>query len=74
MAGHGEKMNRVMSAVVQALVMEPTVALAARRAGVARSSIFRWYKRPVFRAALDAALISQAAEWRGLLGGAKDTP
>lgn len=48
MKGHGQKMTRTKEKAVAALLSEPTIAAAAKRAGIAESTILRWLKLPEF--------------------------
>ena|SRR5262245_45689011 len=53
MRGHGCKLPRLLRKAVEALVEEPTYAQAAKRAGIARSTLFVWAKLPEFRPLYD---------------------
>lgn len=53
--GHGEKLSRRRELAVAALLAEPTVALAASKAGVSEASLGRWLQRPEFQSAFRAA-------------------
>ena len=53
MRGHGCKLPRLLRKAVKALVEEPTYAQAAKRAGIARSTLFVWAKLPEFRPPYD---------------------
>jgi hypothetical protein len=56
MYGHGCKLKRLLRQAVEAYLDEPTCALAARRAGIARSTLFRWLPLPEFRRTVDQVL------------------
>lgn len=56
MYGHGCKLKRLLRSAVEAYLDEPTCALAARRAGIARSTLFRWLPLPEFRRMHDQVL------------------
>jgi hypothetical protein len=47
--GHGEKMHRLMEAAILALLESRTFKEAARKIGVAESTLRSWYRDPVFR-------------------------
>jgi hypothetical protein len=49
--GHGQKLTRKQEAVIAALLIESSYAAAAARAGVGKTTLFRWMQRPAFRAA-----------------------
>jgi hypothetical protein len=53
--GHGQKMARKQEAVIAALLTESTYALAAAKAGVSESTIYKWLRQPVFCKAYRAA-------------------
>jgi len=46
--GHGEKRSRREDAAIAALLAEPTLEAAAERAGISRTSLFRWLQDPAF--------------------------
>lgn len=46
--GHGEKRSRQEEAAILALLEEPTIKEAARRAGIADSTLRRWLSEPDF--------------------------
>lgn len=48
--GHGSKRNRQEEAALAALLAEPTIALAATKAGISHSTLVRWMAEPVFKA------------------------
>jgi hypothetical protein len=54
--GHGCKLKRLLRRAVEAYLDEPTWALAAQRAGIARSTLCRWLKLPAFRQLVDQIL------------------
>ncbi|HTU24918.1 MAG TPA: hypothetical protein VMF30_05950 [Pirellulales bacterium] len=54
-AGHGQKMARKQEAVIAALLTEPTYALAAAKAGVSESTVYKWLRQPAFCKACRAA-------------------
>lgn len=56
MYGHGCKLKRMLRPAVEAYLDERTCALAAQRAGIARSTLFRWRTLPEFRRMLDQVL------------------
>jgi hypothetical protein len=49
MKGHGEKFDRKMEAAIVALLAEPTIAAAAKAAGVSYTSLWRWLQEPEFQ-------------------------
>ena len=51
--GHGSKMPRLLQAAVEAYLVETHYGRAARRIGIARSTLCRWSKTPAFRQQLD---------------------
>lgn len=53
--GHGEKRSRKMDTAISALLSEPTLDAAARKAEVSVSSLKRWQKHPDFKALLEKA-------------------
>jgi len=54
-AGHGEKRTRREEAAIAALLTEPTIALAAAKAGIGEATILRWLREPSFGAQYRAA-------------------
>jgi|SRR6266511_3721863 len=54
-AGHGAKRPQRQDVAIAALLTEPTLEAAARRAGVSESSLLRWLRDPAFRAEYRAA-------------------
>jgi hypothetical protein len=76
MSGHGEKRSRKAEAAVAALLREPTVEAAARRAGVSERTLRTWLGDPAFLAAYRAArrqLVEAAvAKLQGAAGEAVD--
>jgi transposase-like protein len=48
MAGHGQKFGRKKEAAIAALLVEATVAAAAREAGVAERTLHNWMRDPDF--------------------------
>ena len=55
MAGHGEKLERKQEQAIAALLTEPTVEEAARKARVSYSSLKGWMQLPEFASAYRAA-------------------
>lgn len=53
--GHGEKWTRKKDAAILALLSEPTVAAAAKKAGVSQSTLKRWQQIPSFQVELENA-------------------
>jgi hypothetical protein len=53
--GHGQKLGRKQEAVIAALLTEPNHADAARKAGVAEATLYRWLNMAEFQAAYRAA-------------------
>jgi hypothetical protein len=51
MAGHGEKLTRNQERSIAALLISPTLADAASRAGVHVNSLRNWLRQPAFAAA-----------------------
>lgn len=48
-AGHGQKRERFEELALAALLSEPTIPLAAKRAGISESTLLRWLATPEFR-------------------------
>lgn len=46
--GHGSKLGRKRELALTALLTEPTIALAAEKAGISPSTLLRWLKDPTF--------------------------
>jgi hypothetical protein len=66
MAGHGEKLSRKQEQAVIALLSEPTIEAAARKAGVSYRTLKSWLTRPEFQAAYRDArrqLVEQSVAW-----------
>jgi hypothetical protein len=51
MKGHGEKLTRKQEALMSALLLVPTLADAARPAGIGEVTAWRWLKDPSFQTA-----------------------
>jgi transposase-like protein len=49
LSGHGQKLTSRQEAVIAALLVEPTYAAAARKAGISESTLYRWLQLPTFR-------------------------
>jgi hypothetical protein len=49
--GNGQKLTSKQEAVIAALLTESSCAAAAAKAGVGKTTLFRWMQRPAFRAA-----------------------
>jgi hypothetical protein len=49
MRGHGCKLPRLLVGAVEAYLEEPTCIGAAARAGIARSTLYVWLRRPEFQ-------------------------
>ena len=49
MKGHGAKSDRQREEAILALLTEPTIDAAARRAGVSDVTLWRWMQEPDFR-------------------------
>jgi predicted DNA-binding transcriptional regulator AlpA len=49
--GHGEKLSRKMTAAISALLSQPTIAKAAKVAGVSESTLWRWMQERDFQKA-----------------------
>lgn len=61
--GHGEKITRKQEAAISALLSEPSIAQAAKKAGVSAGTLRNWLKDENFHAAWLAArraVVSQA--------------
>src|SRR6202162_5615133 len=61
MLGHGTKMGRKQKEAIAALLAQPSVAEAARVAGIGHQTLLRWMKDREFRAEDQAA---RRAEYR----------
>ena len=48
--GHGQKRERLEDRALVALLSEPTIEAAARRADIAESTLLRWLQDPAFQA------------------------
>lgn len=48
-AGHGNKRARQEDAALAALLSEPTISTAAKKAGVSESTLLRWMADPPFK-------------------------
>jgi hypothetical protein len=59
---NGEKLSRFQDKAIAALLTEPTVAAAAKKAGVGERTLRGWLKRPDFAAAYHAACRGQLAD------------
>jgi hypothetical protein len=55
MTGHGEKLSRKREQAIAALLTQPTIAAAAKMAGIGERTLRRWLKLPEFASAYDAA-------------------
>jgi hypothetical protein len=53
--GHGQKRERLEDRALVALLSEPTIEAAAKRADVAESTLLRWLAEPEFKARYRAA-------------------
>ncbi len=53
--GHGQKFTRKNEILIAALLTEPTHAAAAAKAGISRSTVYRWLNNSAFRAAFRRA-------------------
>src|SRR5919107_1371502 len=53
--GHGQKRERLEDRALAALLSEPTIEAAAKRADVAESTLLRWLQEPAFKARYRAA-------------------
>ena len=51
MGGHGQKLTSRQEALIAALLTEPTYAAAAIKAGVGKTTMYRWLHLPAFRKA-----------------------
>jgi hypothetical protein len=49
--GHGQKLTSKQEALIAALLTEPNHAAAAIKAGVGKTTLYRWMRLPEFRAA-----------------------
>jgi hypothetical protein len=54
-AGHGGRRPQREDAALAALLSEPTIALAAKKAGIGESTLLRWMAEPTFKARYRAA-------------------
>jgi len=48
-AGHGEKRSRKEDLALAALISEPTLGEAAKKAGIGEVTLWRWMQDPVFQ-------------------------
>lgn len=48
-AGHGEKRSRKEDAALVALISEPTLREAAKKAGIGEATLWRWLQDPEFQ-------------------------
>lgn len=48
-AGHGEKRSRKEDAALVALISEPTLKEAAKKAGIGEATLWRWLQDPEFQ-------------------------
>ncbi len=55
MTGHGEKISRKRESAIAALLAEPNLAAAAKRAGVSERTLRRWMHLPEFKQSFDEA-------------------
>ncbi|MHB1407792.1 MAG: phBC6A51 family helix-turn-helix protein [Desulfitobacteriaceae bacterium] len=46
--GHGEKRSRREDLLIAALLTEPSMSEAAKKAGISQSTLFRWHQDPEF--------------------------
>jgi hypothetical protein len=53
--GHGQKLSSKQEALIAALLTEPNHAAAATKAGIGKTTLYRWLQLPAFRAAFDEA-------------------
>ncbi|MBC7265303.1 MAG: helix-turn-helix domain-containing protein [Chloroflexi bacterium] len=71
-----EKLNDKQRRAIRAILTERTITSAAQKAGVSRSTIYRWLEQPAFVAALtqasDATQKAIAARLTGLLDRSLD--
>jgi hypothetical protein len=51
MRGHGQKLSSRQEALIAALLIEPTHAAAAAKAGVSEATLHRWLRLPEFQVA-----------------------
>lgn len=49
MEGHGEKFTRKMELAIISLLTAPSMAEAAKQAGVGQNTLWRWLKEPAFK-------------------------
>ena len=54
-AGHGSKRSQQEDTALAALLVEPTIAEAATKAGVSASTLYRWLSEPAFQTRYRAA-------------------
>ena len=55
MKGHGEKLSRKKEQAIKALLENDTHADAAKAAGIAEATLWRWLKEPEFKEAFRSA-------------------
>ncbi len=55
MSGHGEKLSRKQELAIAALLQCPTLAAAAKQAGIGEATLWRWLQRSEFEAAYRVA-------------------
>jgi hypothetical protein len=56
--GHGRKLDRKQEAAIAALLVEPTYAAAAPKAGVGETTLYRGLNQPEFRVASSRPAVS----------------
>lgn len=54
-AGHGEKRSRKEDIALAALISEPTLGEAAKKAGISEATLWRWLQDPIFQEKYRAA-------------------
>lgn len=74
MKGHGEKFSRKQEEAIAALLASPTLAEAARAAGIGEATLWRWLQQEDFRRRYEEArreLVRQALVYvQGVIGEA----
>jgi len=71
-AGHGEKQSRLREIAISALLTEPTIPEAAKKAGVHERTLYRWLQDEEFKNEYNKAkrqLVDQALNYMQAITG-----